>query len=253
MRGFLKKEWMEGVRTGRFFVLLMIFALFGMMNPMLAKLTPWMAQMMADQLADAGFASVAVNVDAMTSWTQFYKNIPVALLFFAIFGSQALPSEYGKGTLVSVVAKGLSRRRILAAKAILLTGTWTVLYAVCFGMTYGYSAYFWDNSVVEHLFFGAFCTWMSGLWVIAWILTFSSFAKSSAQVLLGMGGIVMLSYLPGIFPKLSDLSVIRLMDGMTLLQGKEGPQDYVWLLCCAGVSIVLCMFFAVVCFDRKKL
>lgn len=41
MIAFMKKEWMENVRTGRIWILLILFGLFGVMNPAIAKLTPW--------------------------------------------------------------------------------------------------------------------------------------------------------------------------------------------------------------------
>lgn len=34
---FLKKEWLEMIRTKKFFIFLCIFALFGMMGPVAAK------------------------------------------------------------------------------------------------------------------------------------------------------------------------------------------------------------------------
>ena len=37
---FGKKEWMELVRSGKFLVLLILFCLFGIMNPAVAKLRP---------------------------------------------------------------------------------------------------------------------------------------------------------------------------------------------------------------------
>ena len=117
MRAFLKKEWMELVRTGRLLLLLLIFILFGIMNPAIAKLTPWI---MVEQLAESGLALTAVTVDAMTSWTQFYKNIPMALGVFVLLHSGIFTTEYQKGTLIPVVTKGLSRPRIAAAKTILL-------------------------------------------------------------------------------------------------------------------------------------
>ena len=39
MNAFLKKEWMEWNRTGRSWILMLVFVLFGIMNPALAKLT----------------------------------------------------------------------------------------------------------------------------------------------------------------------------------------------------------------------
>lgn len=37
---FMKKEWMEQVRSGRLLILVIIFILLGIMNPAVAKLTP---------------------------------------------------------------------------------------------------------------------------------------------------------------------------------------------------------------------
>ena len=107
MKAFLKKEWMEWWRTGRFMVLLLIFVLFGIMNPAMAKLTPWLMETMSESLADAGFVTTAVSVDAMTSWVQFYKNIPVALIVFVLISSGNFTAEYEKGTLIPVVTRGL--------------------------------------------------------------------------------------------------------------------------------------------------
>ena len=161
MRAFLKKEWMELVRTGRLLLLLLIFVLFGIMNPAIAKLTPWMMGIMVEQLAESGLALTAVTVDAMTSWTQFYKNIPMALGVFVLLHSGIFTTEYQKGTLIPVVTKGLSRPRIAAAKTILLLGTWTVLFFLCYGITYGYNAVFWDNGIARFPLLGAVCCWQS--------------------------------------------------------------------------------------------
>jgi len=198
MSAFLKKEWMEWNRTGRSPILVLVFVLFGIMNPALAKLTPWLMETLSDSLADTGLVATAVQVDALTSWAQFYKNIPVGLIIFILITSGNFTAEYEKGTLIPVVAKGLSRRKILAAKAVLLYGFWTALYMLCFGITYGYNAYFWDNGIAGNLFFAAMCTWLFGVWVIAFLIFFSSVSKSGPQVLLGTGGAALIVYFLGI-------------------------------------------------------
>ncbi len=53
---FLKKEWTELARSGRLLILLVMFLLFGIMNPAIAKLTPWLMEQMAEQLAEAGLS-----------------------------------------------------------------------------------------------------------------------------------------------------------------------------------------------------
>lgn len=253
MTAFLKKEWMELVRTGRLLLLLLVFILFGIMNPAIAKLTPWMMEIMAGQLAESGFTLTAVTVDAMTSWSQFYKNIPMALLLFVLLFGGIFTSEYQKGTLIPVVTKGLSRRRITAAKMVLLLGTWTVLYFLCYGITYGYNAYFWDNGIARYPLLGAVCCWLFGVWVLAWLLLFSTIAESSTQVLLGTGAVVLGVYVPGLFPKPGRILPGKLLDGMNLLSGNSVPGDYYVSIGGACGMAAVCLLLAFLCFDRKKL
>ena len=253
MKAFMKKEWMEWNRTGRALILLLVFALFGIMNPAFAKLTPWMMEMMSESLADAGLVTSSVQVDALTSWAQFYKNLPVQLIIFVLIISGNFTTEYEKETLILVFTKGLPRKSVLTAKAAFLFGSWTVFYAVCFGITYGYNAYFWDNGIAENLFFAAVCSWLYGIWVIALLIFFSGVSKSSPQVLLGTGGAAMGVYLLGMFPKLDDLLPSRLMNGMALLQNTYSPKDYYTGMAAAGLMVLLCMVLSVGCFDRKQL
>lgn len=253
MRAFLKKEWMELCRTGRLLILLMIFTLFGIMNPALAKLTPWLMQTFSESLADTGIVTTSVTVDAMTSWAQFYKNIPVGLIIFILIFSGIFTAEYQKGTLIPVVTKGLSRRKIVIAKSLMIFTAWTVLYWLCFGITYGYNEYFWDNGIANHLFFAASLTWLFGAWVIAILVFFSAIAQSGTQVLFGVGGVAMGVYLLSMFPKLSTFLPVKLMNGMSLLQGINNQGNYYVSIAAVGLMIFLCMVLSVVFFDRKRL
>ena len=45
LAAFTQKEFLELFRTGRFLILAIIFLLFGIMNPAIAKLTPWMMEL----------------------------------------------------------------------------------------------------------------------------------------------------------------------------------------------------------------
>lgn len=253
MKAFLRKEWLEWLRTGRLLVLLLVFALFGIMNPALAKLTPWLMETLSESLAETGIVTTSITVDAMVSWTQFYKNIPMGLVIFVLLCSGSFTGEYQKGTLVPVVTKGLSRRSILGAKTLLLFGAWTALYVLCFGITYGYNGYFWDNGIAENLFFAGVCYWLFGIWVIAVLVFVSAFAGSNAQVLLGVGGVVFGSYLLGLFPKFHSILPVKLMEGMVLLQGAEEPGSFFRGMVAAGCLAVLCLAAGVVCIGKRRL
>ena len=48
---FLKKECLEGARSGKLMILGVLFFAFGVMNPAIAKLTPWLLEIMAEELS----------------------------------------------------------------------------------------------------------------------------------------------------------------------------------------------------------
>lgn len=250
---FMKKEWMEQVRSGRFMILGIVFVLFGIMNPAVAKLTPWMLELMADSLAESGMQVSTVEVDAMTSWVQFFKNIPMGLIVFVLMQSSIFTKEYESGTLVLALTKGLKRRNVVFAKTLMLTVLWTLYYWICYGVTYVYNAYFWDNSIASNLTFSAVCWWVFGLWTIALLVLFSTLTDTGSLALLGTGVVAVGAYLIGLLPKVKEYSPSLLMDGNSLIYGLAKPEDY-------GVAMVVTVVFGLVCLglsvpvlDKKRI
>ena len=217
---FLRKERMEQLRTGKVLILLILFTLFGIMNPAIARLTPWMMEVLSGSLAEAGMTVTGIMVNALTSWTQFYKNIPLALLVFVLMMSSIFTAEYQKGTLVLVFTKGLRRTKVLAAKALTLLVLWTAVYFLCYGVTYGYTALFWDQAIMRHLAFTACAYWLFGVWVISVLLLFSTLSTGNTGVLLGTGGTVLASYLLGLLPGWKPFLPLYLTNSLPLLTGE---------------------------------
>lgn len=254
MRAFLaftKKEWVELIRTGRLAILLVLFSLFGIMNPAIAKLTPWMMETMADSLKKTGLTVAAVKVDAMTSWMQFYKNIPIAMVIFLLMFGGILTAEYQKGTLINMLTKGLARWKVILAKCFIMTATWTVCYWLCYGITYGYNWYFWENGIASHLGFAAACVWMLGIWLIAVILLMSTVFQTSSAVLAATGGIVAVSYAIGLIPKARKFLPTHLLEASGMLSGAGSIEEYwctVWITIGLGVVGVLA---AVLAYSKK--
>lgn len=129
---FAGKEFMELIRTGKLVILTLLFLFFGIMNPAIAKMTPWLMEMMSESLGEAGLTVTEVEVDAMTSWMQFYKNIPIALILFLLLFSSILTVEYQKGTLINMITKGMARWGIIASKAVVMLVLWTAEYWMCY-------------------------------------------------------------------------------------------------------------------------
>lgn len=252
-KAFTKKEVLEQFRTGRLLFFVIIFTLFGVMNPAMAKLTPWMMELMSEQLAETGMIVTAVEVDALTSWTQFYKNMPLALIIFLILFSGILSTEYQKGTLINIVTKGMKRWKILSSKIAVAVAVWSLGFLTSFGITYLYNDLFWDNSVAHNVSVAATCLYLLGVWLISVLGMASVFCRSSGTVMLTVGGAFGISYLLGMFPAVKDYLPTSLMDSISLLAGAKDIWDYGIAVIVTVMLIVMQSIISVVVFNKKNL
>ena len=250
---FTRKELLAQFRTGKVTILGILFVLFGIMNPAIAKLTPWLMEMMADSLAESGMIITDITVTAMDSWVQFFKNIPMALIVFVLMQSSIFTREYQTGTLVLSLTKGLPRSTVLIAKTVVLTLFWSAGYWLCFGITYGYNAYFWDNAIAQNLLFSALCWWVFSLWILALLVFFSTLSVSSAVVLVGTGGVVFASTLLSMIPKISKYLPTLLSDGNSLIYGAAEVSKYIPALVIAGAMTLVCFAVSIPIFNKKQL
>lgn len=214
---FTKKEWLELIRSNKLTLLFIIFILFGIMNPALAKLTPMLYEMMADTMKEQGITIAEIKVDALTSWMQYFKNAFMELLVLACLFCGILTTEYQKGTLIPMLTKGLSRSNVLFSKFITTLLVWSGCYYLCFGITYAYNAYFWDNSIAEHLGLAAFCIYLLGVWLITIIFAMSAIFSTGSAVLLSTGGIFAGLYFISLIPKLSGYLPVKLLSAGELV------------------------------------
>lgn len=250
---FTKKERMEQLRSGRLVVLALLFVVFGIMNPAIAKLTPWLFELLADTMKESGMIVTGVQVNALTSWEQFYKNIPMALIVFVLMESNIFTKEYQSGTLIPVLTKGVERYKVVISKTLVLTVLWTAGYWMCYGVTYAYNAYFWDNGIARNLLFSATCWWMFGMFTVMLMVLFSSVAKAYTGVLLGTGGVVLACYLLTFLPEVSSYSPGKLMGSGALLGGKEAIGDYVPALVITALLCGGCVAGSIPVLNKRKL
>lgn len=250
---FVKKEWMEQIRTGRFLILLIVFVLFGILSPALAKMTPWLFEMMQESMQEQGIVVQETAVTALTSWQQFYKNVSVMLLVLVAMSSGVLTGEYQKGTLITIVTRGLPRWMVVIGKTLVQILCWSIYYWGAFGITLAYTVYFWDNKIAEHWLFAGFCVYLTALWLLALIMLGSVLFRNNMGVMLFTGAIVMVCYLVGMVPDAAVWLPTRLLSSGELLNGAMKVSDFTkaaWM--CVGTG-VLSEVLAVAGFNKKRL
>lgn len=250
---FTKKEWMEQFRSGKIVILGILFLILGIMNPAIAKLTPWMLEMMADSLAESGMSVSSVVVDASTSWTQFFKNVPMGLIAFILLQSNIFTKEYQSGTLIPALTKGLARYKVVFAKTIIVAVLWSVCYWLCFGITYAYNDFYWDNGIMNNLIFSVVCWWIFGLWTVLVMVLYSAIVKSNVGVLVGTGGTVFCLYLISLVPKVTEYLPTMLMNTTALTNGSETADGYTVAIVVTIVTMLVCVISSMLLFNKKDI
>lgn len=249
---FLKKEWLEYYRSGKLCIVGVVFALFGLMNPAIAKLTPFLIEKLASS-GEMGMTITMITPDATTSWGQFYKNIPMALIVCVLMFGGTMATEIQKGTLIPVLTKGLARWKVLLAKGLNLLLIWTIGYWACYGITYFYTAYYWDNSIMNNLGFSAFCYWLFGMFVMAMIILFSAVAASFGTVILGVGICYFAMTLLSIVPSIAEILPTYLTGALNVSMGIGNPEDFVTAILVTVLGLVGCIVGGCLIFNKREM
>lgn len=250
---FTKKEFMELNRTNKLLILGIVFLLFGIMNPGIAKLTPWLMETMASELESSGLFVKEVTVTALDSWMQFFKNIPMAIIVFILMFSGILTNEYQKGTLINIVTKGLSRWKIIISKLIVMLVAWTLGYWMCFGVTYVYNEYYWDNSIASNLGFSVIMVYILGVWFITMITLLSGMFNSNTSVAIVTAVVFGVLYVLSMLPDVKKYLPVKLMDSSAMIYGEGKPEDFMIAIVVTGAWCVINIIVGIVAFNKKNL
>ncbi|NLG89086.1 MAG: ABC transporter permease subunit [Clostridiaceae bacterium] len=248
---FLKKEVIEYIRTYKLFIMLIVFAVFGITNPLMAKLMPEILE----SLATDGVIITFPEPTAYDAWTQFFKNATqIGLVVIVILFSGILSSELSKGTLINLLTKGLSRTAVILSKFTCMVMAWTVSIALCFGLTYGYTMYLFPEDQTSNLLFSVLCLWLFGLFLLAALLFSASLTKSNYGCLLITGVVVLVCMLMNIIPALHKYNPISLStDNIGLIVNSI---DVTSLYSVILISCLLSLIFvslSVLIFRKKQL
>ena len=123
---FFKKEVMEQIRSKKIMILVLVFAFFGITNPVIAKLTPWLLELFSETMQDSGIVIVGAQVTALDSWMQYFGNLLLPMIVFALLQSNVFSKEYQTKTMTLVLSKGFERYKVVLSKFAILVLSWTV-------------------------------------------------------------------------------------------------------------------------------
>jgi len=248
---FLKKEFFEYTKTYKLFIMLMVFAVFGITNPLIAKLLP---EILGSLITD-GVIITLPEPTAYDAWTQFFKNATqMGLIVMAILFSGVLSSELSKGTLINLLTKGLSRTAVILSKYTCMVLVWTASIALCFGLTYGYSVYLFPKDETSNLLFSVFCLWLFGLFLLAALLFSATLTRSNYGCLLITGVIMVICMIMNIIPAVHRYNPISLStDNMGLIMNSIEASSLYSTVMISCLLLLIFVSLSVVIFRKKQL
>ena len=223
---FVSKEITEHLRSRRIIIVAAIFVVFAILNPAIALLTPVILKDSAESLVGSGIIITEIEITAMDSWTQFTSNTSTVLAAFLMIFSGTFTKEYKNGTLIPLLTKGLRRTTVVHAKAFVLLLIWSIGFWCYFGITYGYTAFYWDQSGIQSIFFAAGCWWLLGVFWICLLAFFSSFLKSAVQVIAAVAGFYLLISTIRMVRKIQPYIPTHLEESRSLLTGEADCASY---------------------------
>ncbi len=247
---FTKKEFTESLRTYKLMILLAVFLLFGLMNPLIAKLTPDLLKILETQ-------DISIQLPeptALDSWVQFYKNVgQMGMLVLAIIFAGIMANEFSHGTLINILTKGMKRHTIVLSKFISAVGLWTLAYLICFAVTYSYTEFFWDTSGLNYCFAAFSGLWIFGVLLISLLIFGGILFKTFIGSLLLCGGAVVTMALINIIPKAQKYNPILLAgDNTALLTAQKAISEVIPAIITCTALILLVMIGSVMVFNKKQ-
>ena len=246
---FCKKEFTESLRTNKLVIMLVAFALFGVMSPMFAKMLPVLLNGI-----DIGMTLHLPEPTALDSWAQFFKNIgQMGVLVLVIVFSGVTAHEFSKGTLVNILTKGMKRRTVIFSKFTVAAMIWMLSYLLCLGITCSYTAYFWEIEPLPHAFLAFASPCIYGLFLISLMILGGVWFGSFLGTLTLTGSVIIVMSLLSIHPDFQKYNPLSLSGGaIALLNEQKTPDDFIPALMICLVLTALNIAGTVMFFNRKQ-
>jgi ABC-2 type transport system permease protein len=252
MRGYgvlLSKELTEQWRTGRLPVVAVIFLLFGLASPVLAKYTPEIVKLAASSI-DIRMPTPTIN-DAVA---QVIKNLnQVGMLTAILLAMGSVANEKESGTAAFVLVKPVSRSAFLAAKFSGLALTMAAAVLVC-----GLAAYLYTDLLFAPLsvlgFAAAGLVILLGLLEIAAVTFLGSTLVRSSIPAAGIGLVALViagvgSSLPNV-GRFTPLGLNELASDLALRQTATG---WDWPVIANAGVVVIALAASLLAFRRQEL
>ena len=248
---FLKKELIEYARTYKLLILLIVFIIFGITNPLIAKLTP---ELLASFMPEGMLVAIP-EPTALDSWAQFFKNTQqMGIIVLVLVFSGVLSNELSRGTLINLLTKGLSREAVIIGKFLAMLSVWSLSVLLSSLLTLVYTIYLFPGDQVQNLVLAVFCMWLFGAFLLAVLLGSATLVSGNYGSLLLTGLTVVVLLILNIIPGATRFNPISLANrNMELVSNTTEASALFAAIGVTGLAILGLITLTVYVFRRKRL
>lgn len=223
---FTRKEGREVWRTKKLALVVSLFLIIGILSPLTAKLTPMI-------LAQTLGKEVAANMPQPTSvdsWAQFTKNLTqIGIYLFALLFSQLIQQERLTHQLTPLVIRGLSRTAIIFSKWTMVCLIWLGAILLSFGITWGYTAFYFPDQLSPHPWSGVIGFLLFGFFLSSVLVCSATLATQSFGGVLGVVITMVVLYVIQLFDHVARYAPLALLTtSADLLTGKASLDVLFW-------------------------
>ena len=252
---FLRKEWMEMLRTKRLLGLGAIFMFFAITSPLMAR---YMAEIfgMLIPAEDEFLLNLLDDPYWFASFSEYFGQVAqIGVIAIILMFMGTIASEKKSGSADLILTKGISYARFVTSKFVVISSTIIALNLLSVIIVYGYSIVLFDTTGHAHnILLGGLLHSLSLVLVVAITVLCSAFAKSSVIsavfAFIAYMAIALISSLPVIGQYLPG----GLMSHA--LSVTYGDYPYLRYLLASAVGavvlIVLCLLLAVALLKKRE-
>ena len=246
----LRKELLEQWRSYRLLIAVVVLAAFGLMSPLLAKLTPEFFKLMPGGEEFAKLIPPPTTADAVAQYIKNISQFGVILALLMAMGVVA--QEKDKGTAALILAKPMPRGVFLMAKFSALGLTFLVSIVVA-----GAACYYYTLILFEALEVSGWLV-LNGLMLLFLLvyvaLTLFCSTLTRSQVIAGGLALAQLIILSGLsaIPRVGEYLPGQLLTWGAGLVGGSGKTAWAALWVSVGI-IAVALGAAWVIFERQEL
>lgn len=247
---FLKKELVEGFRTPKAMVLIIIFLFCGIMSPLSARYINEIIQS-TGQLGDFKLP----DPTWIDSFVQFYKNNQ-SLCFIALLLTfmNSVVGEKKSGTVVLMLSKGLSRSSFIYSKYFAAAFIFLAAYIVNVAVTLLYTSLLFDNFTPDKVISSMAVYALTGIFYLSVSMLSSVLAtNATSAAILSIGGYFLASILE-IIPVLKRVLPGKLMEiSFDLIKGNGWMEGSLMNIIATVLLSAALLQVSVLIFRRQEL